>query len=294
VASPYRPPYADIQAILRRMYVDQVAPTNATRDTLLTELVSDLSRRFDRECGRQPGGFAPLYDVRVFSGMGRQVLQVDELVQITKVEISLSPGQSNPGWSDITAEIVTGQLAPRPLRVWPKDRLFRMQTFPVDPYQNGNVRITGIYGCVQPDLGATAPVLDGTQNPPIVNDGSSFQGMTAAVLTAAKPKNPVTSAAQGWWITPEDVSKAIAEWGVKSVKSGQAGYSDVAGNPSGGMVMLRKDMPPEVTAVIASYTRSRPHLAMIGLDGTDFFEEQAYPGAVGDPVSRWAGWQVMP
>ncbi|HLY81641.1 MAG TPA: hypothetical protein VKQ71_01590 [Acidimicrobiales bacterium] len=255
------------------------APADAQRDALLDDLIAQCSRRFDEECGRAAEDFAPKYEARLYSGTGSQLFEVDEFATLSKIEVNTSPSQpGNPTWTDLTAELAAGNIQARPLRFWPKSSLFRMATFYQDPYLAGNVRLTAVWGDVQPDLGATPPV-------------APWQGLTLqSQITALQPLDP-SGAPAGWWITPEDVRQAVAEWVVYSYHAERAGYGDTAGSEAQGGVLYTKGIPPRVQQVILTKTRSRVHVAMITPDGVDIAEENQRYGTPG-ALSRWAGWQA--
>jgi hypothetical protein len=281
-----RPSYCAVADVWARMFAEEgtdVSTGNPQLVDFLTTLAAMTSRRFDQETGRLPGGFAPTYDRRLYSGEGMQQIEVDEFAILSKIEVNLSPITTGPQtWTDVTGEIAQGGIAARPLRGWPKTELFRMQTFYPDPYLNGNVRLTGVFGAAQPDLGAAAPAVPW---------GSLT---TQAEIIAVQPVDPVTGVSTGWWIVPEDVLAAVADWTVYAYRITQAGYGEQAGQPSGGAVQVPRKIPQQVQDVIAKYTSGRIHLAMIGLDGTDFRDEIARPGtSLGQPgqSTRWAAWQ---
>ena len=285
-----RPSYCQLSDVTTRLYSGSApatsgggstVPTDTQRDTYLTSLIQAISRRFDDETGRPPGTFAPVYESRLFSGRGAQVIELDEFASVAKIEINTTPGKT-PSWTDYTSDFTNGVASILPMRYWPKSEIFRMSSWYVDPYQTGNVRVTAVWGAVQPDMGQTVPT-------------APWQGLsTQGAINALSPDGQ----GGGWWITPEAVAKACAEWTVYAYKASQAGYGDTAGNPSGGTVLYRKGIPPEVQMVIDGFTKERPKMSMITTDGTDLAEENAYvPGteAHGSPyatVSRWAGWQT--
>lgn len=279
-----RPAYCTLTDLVDRLYAsegsDQVVTPPAGQTRVLNSLISAVSRRFDDETGRPPGNFAPTYDARLYSGDGFQEMETDEYGMLAKAEINLAPGVIPAVWTDVTAEYAQGLLSPRPIRYWPKTGLFRMRTLLPDPYLSGNIRLTGIFGAIQPDLGAAAP--------------STFGGLTPP--TALAPIDPVTAAPSGWWITPEVVANACIEWALYAYKNAQAGYGEQAGATSALPIAIPKKIPGTVQDVISTFTSGRIHLAMIGLDGTDFREELSRPGGgINDPLSRrtrWAGWQA--
>jgi hypothetical protein len=275
-----RPGYCPLSDVTARLYSEEdpsMIPVNTGRDALLTDLIQVLSREFDDLTGRPPGNFAPVFEARLFSGIGAQVLDIEEAASIFKVEVNLNPPA--PVWTDVTAEMAQGQLIARPIRYWPKTELFRMQSFYVDPYRNGNVRVTGVWGSVQPDAGAPVPA-------------APWNGLSEANIAAVQPKDAMGNPA-GWWIVPEEVRNCIASWSVYNLKAAQAAFADNAGGGSAPSAVFNRGVPAFVPRVADTYTRGRPKIAMIGLDGTDFIEEATYRGPQ-ETVSRWAGWQTYP
>lgn len=286
-----RPLYCAVTDLTARLFADEgtdsIGPTPSTvQNALLSDLISIVSRRFDQETERPAGCFAPQWDVRLYSGEGSTNLEVDEFAVLSKIEINTNP-PAPASWKDVTPEVAAGGLALLPIRTWPKNELWRIQTLYPDPYRTGNVRLTGVFGAVQPDLGAAPP--------------ASFGGLTSGTtpaLSTIQPVDPVSGSASGWWIIPEDVKGACIAWALHSYKEAQAGYGDTGGQPSAAPINVPKAIPQGVQDVISVYVGKRIHLAMIALDGTDFREELTY-GNTGDNQSpfgntRWAGWQTTP
>jgi hypothetical protein len=267
------------------------AGPNQPRDVYLQQLIQTASRRFEQECGRDLNGFAPLFEPRIFSGLGAQMLDVDDFAAIQKVEYDLTPGQ-NPSWEDITPYIATGELRLLPIRYWPKNRLFYMNTFVTDPYQYGNVRVTAVWGTVIPDLDATPPELPyGTGSYQLPN---TEPGITA--LAALGPFDADANPLGGWWITPEDVTDVVAKWVVYMFKQGQAGYAVTkAGGQASTVQAYPGGVPDFVQEVVDNYAEGmHPQIAMITSDGVDIAIERIYGPGQGNPmsVSRWAGWMT--
>lgn len=279
-----RPVYCALTDLTDRLYADegsdQVTTPPAGQARVFNALIATISRRFDKECGRPPGNFAPLFDVRLYSGDGFQEMETDEYGFLSKVEINLAPGVQPATWTDVTGETALGLMSQRPIRFWPKTGIFRMRTLLPDPYMSGNIRLTGVWGSVQPDLNATPPGTFGGITPP----------------TALQPIDPISGNPTGWWITPEDVTNATIEWAIYAYKMAQAAYGEQAGSSSALPIAIPKKIPGSVQDVISTYTSGRIHLAMIGLDGTDFREELSRPGGgynnPGGMLTRWAGWQT--
>ena len=270
---PARPPYCELNDVLQRMYSGQSTGSGPAqdngRDALLNSHIVSVARRFDKETGRPPGGFAPVYDVRYYSGKGSMWLRTEELVAVQKVEYNTTPGRT-PSWIDVTGDFATSSMQLLPIRHYPKDTIWRINAFVSDPYRTGNIRVTGIFGNVQPDQEADVPA-------------APWQGVTdQSVIDALAPPDG------GWWVVSEDVIKANAEWVVYTYKSAQAGYSDTAGDASAGQLIYRKGIPPEVARVISAYPLRRGKVGMVTADGEVLGDN--VPGE----VSRWASWTNAP
>jgi len=251
-------------------------PVNTARDTYLTALAERMSRRFDQETGRPLGNFAPIYEARLYSGEGAQELQIDDAAIIIKAELN-STIAGVPTWTDISADFTTNKMSIKPIRFWPKNRIFRQATFIVDPWQQGNYRFTGVWGEIQPDMSASQPA-------------NGWNGLSSAQIQALAP-DPTQST--GWWVTPTDVAEAVADWSLYQMKATQAGLSDDAGSNTAARRLYTKSIPQNVQDVINKYKGDRSRLALINLDGTDAVTDQY---AI-DPLAmktRWAGWQTYP
>lgn len=280
------PAYCSVADIRSRLWAGQGSsqpPPDSNLDAYLADLALTYSRKFEHETSRPLGGFTPTYDVRLFSGRGAQMLDVDEFTSISKVEWNSSPTTA-PTWVDWTADLSTGKMVVRPLRFWPKRQIFRQQTWIVDPWMNGNVRLTAVFGYAQPDM--TLPPPTG-QTPP-------WNGLTDAAIQALAPNPGLAPPACGWWRTPDEVRSAVAEWCVYQYNAGRAGYADQAGHPGGTGALFTKGIPPPVMEVIQNLRGGTNKLAMITLDGADPKEEQlgAEGGIAGDPRFRFAGWHA--
>lgn len=270
--------YCLVEDVAGRLYTGQSSgqrPPNAARDGIISDDIAWLSREFENETGRPLNGFAPSWDVRLYSGRGLQTLDVEEFAALSKLEYNRTVS-GTPSWTDVTGEIASGGMAFKPLRFWPKRQIFRQNTWIVDPWQTGNVRLTGVFGCVQPDLTIAPPT---GQSPP-------WNGLTDAQIQAISP-NP-SGPTYGWWVTPTDVRKAVAEWTLYTWNAGRAGYGDQPGKPQGGGTLFMKDIPPGVRRVIDRYRGGALKLALIGIDGSDAKEEAL--GAAGGITRRFAGW----
>lgn len=281
--------YCATSDVLARLYAGVTkgpAGANQPRDTYLQSLIQTASRRFEQECGRDLNGFQALFEPRIFSGLGAQDLDVDDFAQIQKVEYDITPGQ-NPSWQDITPYIATGELRLLPVRYWPKNRLFYMNTFVTDPYQYGNVRIHAVWGTVIPDLAATPPTTLGY---------AGATQLTGSAIAALGPTDADGLALGGWWVTPEDVVDVVAKWVVYMFKQGQAGYAVTkAGGQSGTIQSYPGGVPDFVQEVIDRYAEGmHPQIACIAMDGTDIAVERVYGPGMGTPMStsRWAGWMT--
>ena len=276
--------YCTLDQVRKRLYSGQQATTamqaDAGRDDLLTELIEALSREFDKETGRVPGGYDLIYESRLFSGRGEQILEVEEFATLAKLEYNTTIF-GTPTWNDVTSEVANGRIAIRPIRTWPKREIFRLNTWIVDPYQTGNTRLTGIWGALQPNKGAVQPT-------------APWQGITGAGAQAAiQALAPDPTQTTGWWMTPLDVSKAVAAWVVYEFNAGRAGYADTAGHPSGTGVLFTKGIPPPVQRVIDKFKGGKLKLALIGLDGSDASDPTSEGGDVMNQSTRWAGWQTF-
>jgi hypothetical protein len=278
--------YCDVDRVKKRLYSGQqqtsTMPVDAGRDDLLQEIIEGLSREFDHETGRPPGAYDLTYESRLFSGQGSQLLKVDEFAVLSKIEYNTTIF-GTPTWNDVTTEIANGRIAVRPIRFWPKRQLFRLNTWIVDPYENGNARMTGIWGVVQPIKGVPQPAVS-VQSP--------WFGLTVQADVQALAPDPTLTT--GWWQTPVEVQKAIATWTVYKFKSGQAGYGDTGGRQGGAGALFTKGIPPNVQRVIDKYKGGSLKLALIGLDGYDPTDPTSEGGDVMERArTRWAGWQTF-
>lgn len=272
-----RPDYCILDDVTRRLYggsQNAAVPDQPNRDALLHSLISSLSRGFDDETDRIPGGFAVNYDTRLYSGTGSQRLEIDECAFISKVEVNTTPG-TTPTWVDYTVEFSTGRMSTLPIKTWPKTAIQRISTFPPDPFGFGNVRLTGIFGAVMPSSITLAPTAPWSQVPTL----------TQAQINALSPDGTANT----WWITPERVAQAIAAWTVYEFKAAAAAYGDSAG-PNAAPLTYNKEIPQAVKAIIDSYREDQLKLAMIGPNGEDL--SLPYGGSIADPArpSRWSGW----
>lgn len=275
---------AQVQAIL---YSGQTAtttmPADPNRDALLQQIIDALSNEFDLETGRNQsvagGGFDVQYDVRLYSGQGIQSLDIDEFASVLKVEYNTTIF-GTATWSDVTSELSTNRLSLKPIRFWPKRQLFRLNTWIVDPYKQGNTRISGIFGCVQPDLSLSPPT---GQTP-------AWGGLTDGQIQSLAPQPSGPAGIYGWWRTPKDVARAVATWAVYEFKAGQAGFGNQAGRPQSSNITFTGTIPPQVQRVIDKYKGGKLKLALIGLDGSDA-TEGLFLGEGGQMSTRWAGWQ---
>jgi hypothetical protein len=277
--------YCTIDQVRKRLYSGQQATTamqaDTGRDDLLTELIEALSREFDKETGRVPGAYDLVYEARLFSGMGSQVLGVDEFAVLSKLEYNTTIF-GTPTWNDVTAEVASGRIAIRPIRTWPKREIFRLNTWIVDPYATGNTRLTGIWGALQPNK---------TLAQPIASVGTPWQGITTQAAIKALAPDPTQTV--GWWQTPLDVAKAVAAWVVYEFKAGQNAYADTVGHPQGTGILFTKGIPPPVQRVIDKFKGGKLKLALIGLDGSDASDLTSEGGDVMNQSTRWAGWQTF-
>lgn len=268
------PDYCKLADVLGRLYAGQglapgdPAPVDATRDVALADLITSTSRDFDHEAlgPNFPGGFSPRWDVRTFRGDGSQILEVDPLLALVKVEINATPG-GPATWQDYSTELNGYQVGLLPAEVgYPKHRVFRQASFYVDPFPLGNVHLSGLWGICLPDAQMAAPA-----NP--------WQGINPA--TVLPPGG-------GWWSTPDDVEDAVATWVVFRFEHAKAGYSETPGSSTQiGSTSTRfpEGIPADVMRVAARYQTedaNHPKLALVSGD-EDLLTMGTY---------RWAGWQT--
>lgn len=248
------------------------APTDATRDARLSDLITKTSHDFDHEVAgpNYPGLFAPRYEVRVFSGQGNQVLDIDPLLALAPalaIQYNSTPGRT-PTWVDVSGEMATYQMGLLPVGPsYPKHRLFRQGSWFVDPFPLGNIQILGVWGVCLPDPAVAIP------NQP-------WQGITVqGTINAMAPPGG------GWWVTPPDVVDAVTEWVVYKFEHGKAAYAEAPGPATlPGVTDTRypADIPKDVARVIAKYKgedSDSPKFALVGNEPTD--TPYAY---------RWRGW----
>jgi hypothetical protein len=277
--------YCNLDDVNGRLYAgqgldpDAAAPTDATRDALITQLISDTSRDFDQEVWESTEFqylFSPLPETRLFSGLGDPLLQISPLVSLIRVEIDSTPGQLSHTWQDYTIEVSRNQMGLLPLRGYPKTKLFRQSTFYVDPFKLGNVRITALWGILNPDPNATPPdeAWEDTYLDPLkLNIGDPD-------ITVASLKPSIG----GWWVTPGDVRSAVASWVQQRYQLAKAALPGSAGGGSS-KVNVNRSIPDDVQRVINRYRgeNKEPKFALVANDGSD---------VDGYPVYRWAGWQT--
>src|SRR6266576_3784956 len=179
--------YTTLEVVQSRLYSGQgvlgaqVPPTDTTRDALIKQLIPEVSRDFDRavwESSEYPGLFAWRLETRLYSGMGQQDLTVGPFAKLAKIEIAATPGQVMQSFQDYTLEVEQNRIGFKPIRGFPKKTLFRQSTFYVDPFRLGNVRLTGIWGILQPDPDATPPdeAWEDTYLDSITTGATSYHG----------------------------------------------------------------------------------------------------------------------
>lgn len=247
------------------------APTDATRDALLARLITNTSRDFDHEVEgpNYPGLFSPQYGARLFSGLGRPELQIDPVLVVAKVEINSTPGQVGT-WTDYSAELNSYQmgLLPGTTIGYPKHSIYRVNSFYQDPFPFGNVRVTALWGVCLADASVTIPT-------------APWQGV--ATQGAVNALGPTSG---GWWVTPDDVSDAVAEWTLYRFEHSKAAYAE---EPSSSTMQgsqqtkFPADIPRDVARIIQRYSLedgNHPKLAMVGGDD-DVTDPRGY---------RWADW----
>jgi len=277
--------YCNTADVTARMYSGQglpagaAAPTDPTRDGLIGDEITSASRDFDQEVwgAEYPGLFSWRLETRLFSGLGDPLLWIAPVAVIIKVEIDATPGQPQSTWQDITVEISQRTMGLMPIRGYPKTKLFRQNTFYMDPFKMGNVRITAIWGIVVPDPAATQPnedwedqYLDGITTTDPANGGVPTLGH-------------LTPQGGGWWSTPADVRKAVASWVVHRFQAAKTGYGVSSGTGAGKTSKL-KTIPDDVQRVINRYKGEHggPKFALVANDGSD---------VDGYPAYRWGDWQ---
>lgn len=277
------PDYCKLTDVTGRMYAGQglapgdPVPADATRDTLIQDLITKTSRDFDKEVAADdfyPGLFAPKYEVRTFSGKGEQELEIDPFLAVSSVMINSTPGRT-PTWVDYSSELTSYKMGLLPVGPgWPKHRLFRQASFYEDPFPLGNVQVGGIWGICTPDPAATKPVP------------TWFGLATQAAIDALTPDG---LGGGGWWVTPDDVTDAVANWVLFRFEHAKAAYSDTPGSSTQQGTQDTKypqSIPNEVMRIIRRYQYEDAHHPKFALVGND--NDMIQPGY------RWADWQTTP
>jgi hypothetical protein len=273
--------YCELPDVLGRLYSGQgmsgAAPVDDDRDALLNDLIYTRSRDFDQEVWQSAehatGLFTPQVEQRLYSGDGRPTLYLSPFLALIRVEIDATPGQAVHTWQDFTPEIAQNRMAILPLRGWPKSRLFRQATFYQDPWGTGNIRMTMLWGICLPDPGAAVP--DETWETANLDPYDIGPDITVASI---QPPGG------GWWVTPPDVTDAVASWVVHTYQAAKSGYGENTGSGQSA-VKVKKTIPDNVQHVIDRYKgeTKAPKFALVPDDGSD----------IADPVGRWAGWQTI-
>ncbi len=282
--------YCALEDVTGRLYSGQgllgaaSPPTDATRDAILKGLITTVSRDFDEEVwGNQeyPGLFSWRLETRLYSGVGQQDLSIGPFAKLAKIEVDATPGQISHTFQDYTLEVEQNRIGFKPIRGFPKKVIFRQSTFYVDPFRLGNVRLTGIWGIVQPNGNAPAPnedwedtYLDGVPTNATANGG---------IPTVAS----LSPDGGGWWTTPDDVRGAVATWVTFKFQSAKMAGGATTGTGAGKMTN-DKAIPPDVKRVITRYSGQHnvPQFALVADDGSDVDQQGQYP------VWRWAGWMT--
>ena len=273
--------YCTLADVTGRLYAGQglnpgdAPPDDATRDALLTTLIATTSRDFDQEVFEGTdlmvgGAFAPVYETRLFSGLGDQILPTTPFAFMAKVEIDATPGQLSHTWNDYTVEFSQNRMGAKPIRGWPKMELFRQSSFYQDPFRLGNVRLTAVWGILLPDAALAQPT-------------APWSGLATAGAIQAVAPDPTQST--GWWATPDDVRGAIATWVVHRYQQSKTGYGTDS-NTGVAAYQVDKSIPGDVQRVISRYRgeQKTPKFALVANDGSDV---ETFP------TYRWAGWQTI-
>lgn len=276
--------YCAIEDVQARLYSGQglpgvaVPPVDATRDAILVSLITQTARDFDHEVWgstEYPGLFSWRLETRLFSGRGDASLLLAPCVKVIKVEMDATAGADVGSWQDYTVEFSQRRMGLMPIRGYPKTKLFRMSAFWADPFLMGNVRITGIWGVLQPSPYATPPDAswETTYLTPITtNDPAGLH----PTLASSRPVDG------GWWATPDDVRAANASWVVHRFQAAKTGYG-VSSGTGGAKMNTLKTIPDDVQRVINRYKGEHhgPKFALVANDGSDLDV---------NPSDRWAGW----
>lgn len=272
--------YCQLSDVTGRLYAGQglnlgdPLPVDATRDGLLSLLIAETSRDFDQEVWEgteaMSGLFSPIYESRLFNGLGDQILRTMPFASMAKVEIDATPGQLAHTWNDYTVEFSQNKMGAKPIRGYPKTELFRQSSFYQDPFRLGNVRLTAVWGVILPDPALAQPT------PP-------WNGLATAALIQALAPDPTL--ATGWWATPDDVIGAVATWVVHRYQMSKTGYGTDS-NTGVAAYKVDKNIPGDVQRVIQRYRgeQKQPKFALVANDGSD---------VATFPTYRWAGWQTI-
>ncbi len=245
------------------------APADARREALLADLIVQTSRDWDQEIEALIGAFSPRYESRLYSGRGFQFLDTEPFVAVDQIEYNSTPGRA-PTWIDISSELTSNLAGALPLRGYPKGQLFRQNSWFTDPYFQGNVRVHAIFGTCQPDSRTPAP-------------SAGWFGLDGPKIASLAPSDG------GWWVTPDDVRTAVAQWVAYKYQDSRAVYQDQAGSTSaGGGLQYTGRVPVEVQRIMNHYRRANtPRFSLVNNDGSI---------PAGDPdymrPARWAGWQA--
>lgn len=285
--------YCSIEEVQARLYSGQGIlnqtnpPTDATRDAMLADLITTVSRDFDEEVWgnlEYPGLFAWRLETRLYSGVGQQDLSIGPFAKLAKIEVAATPGQVMQSFQDYTVEIEQNRIGFKPIRGFPKKQLFRQSTFYVDPFRLGNVRLTGIWGILQPST-----LVD----PPNADWQTAYLDSITTNATVYHTAPGIPSIADlapdggGWWATPDDVRAAVAQWVTYKFQSAKtAGGESASKGPA--TIRNSKIIPADVQRVIERYRGQHnvPKFALVADDGSDVDQDGAFP------VWRWAGWMT--
>jgi hypothetical protein len=124
----------------------QPTGSGSNRDDILASLAVRASRLFDRETGRPTGYWAAATAIsRLYSGSGNQWLDVDDWQLITSVTMAVKQDRS-----DVKTLLLTYNPADPGdyVVVWPTNgppfnRLYLLRGWLPDPFQIGNITVTG-------------------------------------------------------------------------------------------------------------------------------------------------------
>ena len=124
----------------------QQTGSGSSRDDILNALAVRASRRFDRATGRPTGYWAPATAIsRLYSGSGNQWLDVDDWQLITGIQMAVKQDRSDSRTLELTYDPADPGdfVVVHPTNGPPFNRLYLLRGWLPDPYQIGNITITG-------------------------------------------------------------------------------------------------------------------------------------------------------